>query len=145
MVKKATSEDQSQAKLAEEEAAASGGVDELRQAHLEVYNAALAQGPELVKELMKIVKYRGRGSNLAASIRAGEMLFGLIGINTGGNSQTAGSIPAGMIINNNGEGPLQVVGKSATGTDRLTQELIDIVRKGNNGKGNNGHKPNGKK
>ncbi len=131
MVQRVTSQDQSQAKLAEEEPVASGVVEELWQAHRAIYDAVVAQGPELVKELMKIVQYRGRGGNLATSLEAGKLLLGLLGINTGGDRQTAGSA---TIINSSG--PMQVVGKSETGPDRLTQELIDIVRKGNSASGN---------
>ena len=131
MVKRATSQDQNEPRPADDEPSASPVVTEPSQAHRAIYDAALAQGPEFVKELMGIVKYRGRGSNLATSLEAVKILFGMIGINTQGDSQKAG---CGTIINSSG--PMQVVGKSQAGPDRLTQELIDIVRAGNRASGN---------
>ena len=139
MVQRVTSQDQNEPRPGDDAPAASGVVEELRQAHRAIYNAACQHAEDIVQQLVDMLGYRGRGSNLAASIRAGEMLLGLIGINTQGDSQTAGSGPGGTIINTSG--PTQVVqGEGETGPDKLTQELIDIVRKGNNG-----HKPNGKK
>ena len=112
-------------------------------AQIDVYNRVVGLSNEIVDELMAILRWRGRGVSLPASIEAGKMLLAIMGVRVGSGTEATGS-PASTIINHTGSGPMQVVSKSATGPDRLTQELIDIVRAGNNGSGN-GHKPNGQR
>jgi len=99
-----------------------------------IYNSVVARSEEIVSELFEILKFRGRSCHVPASVHAGEILLGLVGIRPVVTSEgTAGA--GGINITHTGDGPLQVNNDTQTGPDRLTQELIDIVRKGNNGKG----------
>jgi len=92
-----------------------------------IFNAVAVRSTELVDELFNILKYRARGCNLGASVRAGELLLGLVGFSPDKDTQAPG-------VHLHGSGPVQV-NTNKGGPDRLTQELIDIVRKGNNGGG----------
>lgn len=84
----------------------------------------------LIDSLFEMVSYRDRGCSIGSSLDAARLLLGLVGIHPlGVDSETAA--PGGLTINTHG--PTQV--NAQRGPDRLTQELIDIVRKGNNGKG----------
>ena len=105
-------------------------------AQTQVFNKVVGLSSEIVDELMAILRYRDRGVNLAASVRAGEMLLAVLGIGLGGEGAKAGGSPAGMVVNQHGSGPVQVNAEGQGGPDRLTQELIDIVKAGNRASGN---------
>ena len=105
-------------------------------AQTQVFNKVVGLSSEIVDELMAILRYRDRGINLAASVKAAELLLVLAGIQRGGGSESAGGSPAGMVVNQHGSGPVQVNAEGQGGPDKLTQELIDIVRAGNRASGN---------
>ena len=84
----------------------------------------------LIDSLFEMVSFRGRGCSIGSSLDAAKLLLSLAGIDT---AELAKAAPGGTTINTSG--PTQIHAASKGGPDRLTQELIDIVSKGNNGKG----------
>lgn len=94
-----------------------------------VHNAVAGRLLELINELFENVAYRPeRGGNPAANNKAAEMLLALVGLYPLGLT-TDTVAPGGIHLH--GDGSVQI--NKGDGPDRLTQELIDIVRKGNNG------------
>lgn len=97
----------------------------------QAHNLVAPRLSELVDELFEIVKFRQRGCAIGASLDAAKLLLALVGVCPAGLADTAQQAPGGIHLY--GDGSVQI--NKGDGPDKLTQELIDIVRKGNNGKG----------
>ena len=94
----------------------------------------IVNAKQIIGQLYDIMRQRGRNSNLAASVRAGEMLLRLMGVDS---SRVGGlvtdAMTAMMIVNNTQINT--TAGDGERHVDRLTEELIAVVRAGNNGHG----------